>query len=57
VPLAFYGSAFAPGPYRGRTEPVDLAATFASLLGIYQPSAEVGRILTESFKENGSKPR
>ena len=55
VPLAFYGSAFAPGTYRGRTEPVDLAATFASLLGINQPSAAVGRILTESFKENGSK--
>ncbi|HTJ31371.1 MAG TPA: alkaline phosphatase family protein, partial [Acidobacteriaceae bacterium] len=38
VPLAFYGSAFAPGTYRGRVEPVDMAATFASLLGINQPS-------------------
>jgi hypothetical protein len=50
VPLAFYGTPFEPGTYRGRVEPVDLAATFASLLGINQPSASVGRVLTESFK-------
>jgi hypothetical protein len=50
VPLAFYGEPFQPGTYRGRVEPVDLAATFASLLGINQPSASVGRVLTESLK-------
>lgn len=53
VPLAFYGAPFQPGTYRGRVEPVDLAATFASLLGVNQPSASVGRVLTESLR--GSK--
>ena len=51
VPLAFYGSAFVPGTYRGRVEPVDMAATFASLLGINQPSAAVGRVLTEAIRK------
>jgi len=50
VPLAFYGAAFAPGTYRGRVEPVDIAATFASLLGVNQPSASVGQILTQALK-------
>jgi predicted AlkP superfamily pyrophosphatase or phosphodiesterase len=51
VPLAFYGAPFVPGTYRGRVEPVDLAATFASLLGVNMPSAAVGRVLTESLKK------
>jgi len=50
VPLGFYGAPFAPGIYHGRVGPVDLAATWASLLGINQPSAAVGRILTEAIK-------
>ncbi len=50
VPLAFYGSAFRTGTYRGRVEPVDLAATLASLLGINQPSAAVGHILTQAIQ-------
>jgi predicted AlkP superfamily pyrophosphatase or phosphodiesterase len=50
VPLALYGAPFAPGTYHGRVEPVDIAATFASLLGVNQPSASVGRILTQSLK-------
>ena len=50
VPLAFYGAPFAPGVYHGRVEPVDLAATFASLLGVNQPSASVGHILTQALK-------
>jgi predicted AlkP superfamily pyrophosphatase or phosphodiesterase len=50
VPLGFYGAPFAPGIYRGRVEPVDIAATFASLLGVNQPSASVGHILTQSLK-------
>ena len=33
VPLAFYGLPFQPGTYRTNTEPIDMAATFASLLG------------------------
>jgi hypothetical protein len=54
VPLAFYGTPFQPGTYRGRVEPVDLAPTFASLLGINQPSASIGRVLTEAIKPSPS---
>lgn len=50
VPLAFYGDPFVPGEYRQRVAPVDLAATLASLAGINQPSAAVGRVLTEALK-------
>jgi predicted AlkP superfamily pyrophosphatase or phosphodiesterase len=49
VPLAFYGLAFQPGTYRTSAEPVDLAPTLASLLGINAPSASVGRVLTEAL--------
>ncbi len=49
VPLAFYGAAFRPGAYRGHSEPVDLAATLASLLGVNQPSSSIGRVLTEAL--------
>src|SRR4029077_14480826 len=47
VPLAFYGLAFQPGTYRTHAEPVDLAATLASLLGINAPTHSLGRVLTE----------
>jgi arylsulfatase A-like enzyme len=50
VPLAFYGAPFLSGTYRGRVQPVDIAATFASLLGVNQPSASVGQILTQALK-------
>ncbi len=50
VPLGFYGAPFAPGIYHGRVGPVDLAATWAALLGINQPSAAVGHILTQAIK-------
>lgn len=46
VPLAFYGTPFTPGIYRDRVAPVDLAVTFASLLGVNEPSAAVGHVLT-----------
>ena len=49
VPLAFYGTPFTPGIYRGRVQPVDLAATLASLLGVNQPSAAVGNVLTQAI--------
>jgi predicted AlkP superfamily pyrophosphatase or phosphodiesterase len=49
VPLAFYGAPFIPGIYHGRVQPVDLAATFASLLGVNQPSASVGNVLTQAI--------
>jgi arylsulfatase A-like enzyme len=50
VPLAFYGAPFIPGEYHERVAPVDLAATFSSLAGINQPSASIGRVLTEAVK-------
>jgi arylsulfatase A-like enzyme len=50
VPLAFYGSAFVPGTYRGRVQPVDLAATLAAMLDVNQPSASVGHILTQAIR-------
>jgi hypothetical protein len=54
VPLAFYGAPFVPGEYHERVAPVDLAATFASLAGVNQPSASVGRVLTESIEPTTS---
>jgi hypothetical protein len=50
VPMGFYGAPFQPGIYRGRVQPVDIAATYAALLGINQPSASVGKILTQALK-------
>lgn len=47
VPLAFYGLPFQAGTYRTHSEPVDLAPTLASLLGINAPTHSVGRVLTE----------
>jgi len=49
VPLAFYGLPFRAGAYRTSVEPVDLAATLASLLGINAPTHAVGRVLTEAL--------
>jgi predicted AlkP superfamily pyrophosphatase or phosphodiesterase len=48
VPLGFFGAPFTPGIYHGRVEPVDLAATLASALGLTQPSASVGKVLTQA---------
>lgn len=50
VPLAFYGLAFQPGTYHTHAEPVDLAVTFASLLGINAPTHATGRVLTEALQ-------
>jgi hypothetical protein len=49
VPLAFYGPQFKPGVYRQPAEPVDLAVTLSSLLGINQPASATGRVLWESL--------
>ncbi len=58
VPLGFYGSVFTPGIYRGRVQPVDIAATLAALLDINQPSASIGHILTQAIHpEVEVKPR
>lgn len=56
VPLGFYGAPFIPGEYHERVAPVDLAATFASLAGVNQPSASVGRILQEAVKGAPGQP-
>ena len=50
VPLAFYGLAFQPGIYRTHAEPVDVAVTLASLLGINAPALATGRVLTEALQ-------
>lgn len=54
VPLAFYGTPFQPGTYRTHAEPVDLAPTLASLLGINAPTHSVGRVLTEALAHHSS---
>ena len=48
--LAFYGLAFQPGIYRTHAEPVDLAVTLASLLGINAPALATGGVLTEALQ-------
>src|SRR5450755_2266727 len=50
VPLAFYGLAFQTGTYRTHAEPVDLAVTLASLLGINAPTHATGRVLVEALQ-------
>jgi hypothetical protein len=49
VPLAIYGLPFRPGTYRESVEPIDLAPTLASLLGINAPTHSVGHVLTEAI--------
>ena len=51
VPLALYGLPFQTGTYRGKVEPVDMAATLASLLGINAPTHSLGRVLTEALAQ------
>ncbi|MBI2683356.1 MAG: alkaline phosphatase family protein [Acidobacteriales bacterium] len=52
VPLLFYGLPFQPGLYRTHSEPVDLAVTLTSLLGINKPTHAVGRVLTEALRKD-----
>ena len=54
VPLGFFGEEFVPGLYRELVAPVDIAATFASILGVNAPSASVGRVLTEALRPSPS---
>jgi hypothetical protein len=61
VPLAFYGLPFQPGAFRTHAEPIDLATTLASLLGVNAPSHAIGRVLTEALvpphhAENAAPP-
>ena len=57
VPLGFFGAPFLPGTYHGRVQPVDLAVTLASLLGINQPSAAVGNVLTQALRPPSTTSR
>ncbi len=50
VPLELFGANFVSGTYHGVVAPVDIAATFSSLLRINRPSAAVGRVLTEAMR-------
>ena len=50
VPLAFFGAPFVTGTYHEAVEPVDIAATFASLLRVNRPTAAVGHVLTFAIK-------
>jgi len=54
VPLAFYGLPFHAGTYRMSVEPIDLAPTLASLLGINAPTHSVGRVLTEALAQRSA---
>ncbi|MGB9415243.1 MAG: alkaline phosphatase family protein, partial [Acidobacteriaceae bacterium] len=56
VPLGFYGAPFQPGIYYERVAPVDFAVTFAALLGLNQPSAAIGHVLTEALKPVPASP-
>lgn len=47
VPLVFLGSGIRPGRYARHVALNDVAPTLAALLGIAQPSASEGRVLTE----------
>jgi arylsulfatase A-like enzyme len=49
VPLVLFGIPFQPGTYRTSVEPIDLAPTLASVLGINTPTHSVGRVLTEAL--------
>ena len=49
VPLAFFGVPFQPGTYHEAAEPVDLAPTLASLLGVNAPSSSVGHVRVEAI--------
>jgi hypothetical protein len=62
VPLAIYGLPFRAGTYRTSVEPIDLAPTLASLLGINAPTHSAGRVLIEAIApphrgaEEGNQP-
>jgi hypothetical protein len=57
VPLGFFGEEFLPGLYRELVAPVDIAATFASILGVNAPSASVGQVFTEALRPANADAR
>ena len=56
VPLDFFGAQFVSGTYHGLVEPVDIAATLASILRINRPTAAVGHVRTEALKPDAPEP-
>ena len=56
VPLAFFGKPFVPGRYPQASAPVDIASTFAVLLGVNLPSNAVGRVLGEALQPAAGVP-
>ncbi len=56
VPLDLFGAAFLPGTYHDPVAPVDIAATFASLLRVNQPSASVGHVLVQAMRPEHETP-
>jgi predicted AlkP superfamily pyrophosphatase or phosphodiesterase len=54
VPLAIYGLPFRAGTYRTNVEPIDLAPTLASLLGMNAPTHSVGRVLAEALAQRSA---
>ena len=51
VPLLLWGSAFKPGVYFSRCQPIDLAATLAAALGLTQPSGSQGSPLEPALRQ------
>jgi predicted AlkP superfamily pyrophosphatase or phosphodiesterase len=54
VPLILWGSAFKPGVYATPTQPIDLAATLAAVLGLTQPSGAEGKPLIQAIKQEST---
>src|SRR5262245_25402184 len=54
VPLVLLGTPFAAGIYHSECEPIDLAPTWSSLLGITKPTHSYGRVLKEALTETGA---
>jgi len=52
VPVAFLGTAIAPGRYETPCGPEDIAPTLAALLGIDYVREEGQRVLTEALRDN-----
>jgi hypothetical protein len=55
VPCAFAGTMIRPGVYRQPSEPIDLAVTINSILGVNPPASAVGRVLYEAIAESGTR--
>jgi hypothetical protein len=54
VPLVLFGPPFAARFFRSECEPIDLAPTWSSLLGITKPTHAYGRVLTEALTDMGA---